>query len=90
MRSTAQILASYKDAMKRRFLEVIGRRSVVPATVTVPTDPQAALELGMALGRKEGYGDGLKDGTALGLDVGLEAVDEILAQPVIFGTPGTA
>ena len=88
MRSAVQILADYRDAAKQRFLDVIGRTATVPEDI--PTDPEAALRMGVALGRKEGYGTGLVDGTKLGLGVGLEAVDEMLAQPVIFGPVGQA
>ena len=90
MRTTAQILASYRNAVKRQFFEVIGRKVEVPSSVTIPADPQEALQLGMALGRTEGYSDGLVDGTQLGLDVGLEAVDAMLSQPVVFGQTGSA
>jgi len=90
MRSSAQILANYKETVKRRFFEVIGRKATVPLSLVIPLDPRAALELGMEMGRRSGYGDGLLDGTSLGLDVGLEAADEILSQPVIFGPPGAA
>ena len=86
MRSTVQILANYRDTAKQRFLDVIGRVSSVPDHI--PTDPEAAMRMGMALGRKEGYGTGLVDGTKLGLGVGLDAVDEMLNQPVIFGSVG--
>jgi hypothetical protein len=88
MLTTAEILASYRDAMKRRFLAVVRRRPVVPRTLVVPADPQAALRLGLKLGRSSGYGEGLVDGTKLGLDVGLESVDAMLCQPVIFGQGG--
>jgi hypothetical protein len=88
MRTTGQILASYRAALKQRFYEVIGQAT--DPSVSVPTDPSEALKLGITLGRKEGYSNGLVDGTQLGLDVGLDAVDEMLAQPVIFGTPGAA
>jgi hypothetical protein len=88
MRTTSQILSSYRDRFKRRFIEVIGRTT--DTSVEVPQDPREALKLGMALGRQEGYSDGLLDGTQLGLNVGLEAVDEMLAQPVFYGTPGNA
>jgi len=88
MRTTAEILASYRDCIKQRFLDLVGRKASVPADV--PLDPEEAMRQGIELGRREGYGDGLVDGTKLGLDVGLEAVDEMLSQPVIFGQPGTA
>jgi len=88
MRSAVQILADYRDTAKQRFLDVIGRAAMMPEII--PLDPEAALRMGVALGRKEGYGTGLVDGTRLGLNVGLEAVDEMLAQPVIFGSAGQA
>ena len=88
MRNAVQILATYRDAAKERFLEILGRTSKVPEDI--PLDPEAALRMGMALGRREGYGTGLVDGTKLGLGVGLEAVDEMLNQPVIFGPAGNA
>lgn len=90
MRTTTEILASYRDAIRRNFYEFIGRSGDLPPTMAIPADPRAALLLGMQVGRKQGYGSGLVDGTQLGLDVGLEAVDAMLSQPVIFGTPGAA
>jgi len=88
MRTSAQILASYREVVKRKFFALIGRST--PMKEDLPQDPHAAWELGMSQGRKEGYGSGLVDGTQLGLDVGLDAVDEMLAQPVIFGSVGSA
>lgn len=88
MRTTVEILASYRNCIKQRFFEVVGRKADVPSTLAVPSDPQEALRLGMALGRQEGYGDGLVDGTKLGLDLGLEAVDAMLSQSVILGQLG--
>jgi len=90
MRSSTQILANYKEAVKRRFFEAVGRKALVPPSLVIPLDPRAALELGMEMGRRSGYGDGLLEGTSLGLDVGLEVADEMLSQPVIFGPPGMA
>jgi len=90
MPTTTQVLAAYRDATKRRFYEVVGRRAEVPPTVEVPADPAEALRLGVALGRREGYGTGLVDGTRLGLDVGLDALDAMLSQPVIFGSAASA
>jgi hypothetical protein len=89
MRTTTQILASYRDRVKQRFVEMTTRR-VESLPADIPTDPKQALELGLAMGRREGYSTGLVDGTQLGLDVGLEAVDEMLSQPVFFGTYGMA
>jgi len=88
MRTTPQILASYRDAVRTRFFEFIGRKTQNPAHV--PRDPKEAMKLGIALGRQQGYGSGLVDGTQLGLDVGLETVDEMLTQPVILSHPGRA
>ena len=88
MRTTADILGAYKASMMNRFFDFIGRAPKMPSSV--PTDPQEALRLGMRLGRREGYGEGLIIGTGLGLDVGLEAVDEMLCQPIIFGSMGSA
>jgi len=88
MRTTAKILSGHRDAAQQRFFEVLQRE--VPVPEGIPCDPEEALRMGMALGRKEGYGTGLVDGTKLGLDVGLEAVDEMLNQPVIFGPAGIA
>jgi len=88
MRNAAQILATYRESAKRRFLEVLGRTNELPEDI--PSDPKAAMMMGMTLGRREGYGTGLVDGTKLGLDVGLGTVDEMLNQPVIFGPAGNA
>ena len=89
MRSTTQILAAYKDRVKARFLVAI-RRTDLPEGVEIPSDPEEALKLGMKLGMSEGYGEGLVEGTALGMDVGLEAVDEMLSQPVFLVGGGSA
>lgn len=86
MRSALQILAGCRDAARVRFFDVIRRTTTVPDDI--PEDPEAALRMGVALGRREGYSTGLVDGTKIGLDVGMEAVDEMLAQPVIFGPGG--
>jgi len=90
MRTTAQILNSYRDDMARLFVAAVRRRGLLPPVARIPTDPRAALLLGMKLGRKEGYGEGLVEGTRLGLNVGLEATDEMLSQPVIFGQMASA
>lgn len=91
MRTTAQILASHRDRVRGRYFQVVGRQPHAPRVGHVPSDPQKALEMGIILGRKEGYAEGLVDGTQLGLDVGLEAVDEIMAQPVfLVSMPGGA
>jgi len=90
MQTTTEILASYRDAIRRRFYEFVGRTDDLPSTMDIPADPQEAMLLGLRMGRKQGYGSGLVEGTQLGLDVGLEAVDAMLSQPVIFGTPGSA
>jgi len=90
MKSAVQILAAYKDRVRQRFLAVVRRTDDLPEGVDVPADPQEALKLGRTLGRKEGYGEGLVDGTALGMDVGLEAVDEMMSQPVILVPGGRA
>lgn len=89
MKSAVQILSTYKDRIRARFLAV-AKRTGLPAGVKIPDDPQEALKLGLALGRKEGYGEGLVDGTTLGLDVGLEAVDAMMSQPVILVPGGHA
>jgi len=84
MPTALSILARYKDDAKRRFLSFIRQAAVVPPNVTIPTDAEEALKMGIRLGRQEGYSEGLVDGTRLGLDVGLETADELLKQPVIF------
>ena len=83
MTATSAILARYKSAFKKRYLDVMGRTLQVPCSI--PADPKAALLLGLQMGRREGYGEGLVDGTQLGLDVGLETAEEALSQTVIFG-----
>lgn len=90
MATTLAILARYKDAMKQRFLTVVGRAPTIPISVNVPADPEEALRLGIMIGRREGYGAGLVDGTELGFDVGVEAAELALAQPVILGPVGRA
>jgi hypothetical protein len=90
MRTTKQILSSYRDVMTHRFLAVVRHQESVPPSVRVPVSPRAALLLGMKLGRKAGYGDGIAEGLQLGLNVGLEAVDAMMSQPVIFGRVASA
>lgn len=90
MRTTVEILGHYKDAMKRRFMALAHRRADPAPDILVPDDPTEAMRLGIAMGRREGYGEGLVDGTQLGFDVGMDTVDELLSQPVIFGSPGDA
>ena len=76
MRTTTEILASYRDAIRRSFYEFIGRSGGLPPTTAIPTDPQAALLLGMRMGRKQGYGSGLVDGTKLGLSTCTGGMDD--------------
>lgn len=90
MRTTVQILSLYKDAMKARFLALAARRADLASHIQVPKDPVEAMRMGIAQGRREGYGEGLVDGTQLGFDVGLDTLNELLSQPVIFGSPGDA
>jgi len=85
---TVDILGTHKLSMMARFFEFLRRKPLMPPSV--PTDPQEALRLGIKLGRKEGYGEGLVVGTGLGLDVSLETIDEMMSQPVIFGSIGSA
>lgn len=88
MRTISQILGHYKETVKRRFFEVLAEQQPLPAKV--PAVSLDALQLGISLGRKEGYSLGLIDGTRLGMAVSLDAVDEMLCQPVILGTPADA
>lgn len=87
MRSTLDILADYKSALKTRFLSFVMGPAPVPENMSVPSDPVEALQLGMKIGRSEGYSEGLVEGAGLGLDVGIEAMDEMMSHPVVFGTP---
>lgn len=84
------ILGSFKEATRKRFLAYLSQGVDIPQGLAVPNDPHEALRLGYMLGRKEGYGNGLVEGTELGLDVGLEAMDVLTSQPVVFGEPGVA
>ena len=87
MSGALAVLSRYKGPIKARFLEVVQRS---PPVIPLPMEAEAALKLGLQLGRQEGYGEGLVDGTRLGLDAGMEAMDALLSQPVIFGPPGLA
>ena len=90
MTTALEILAQYKSTMKQKFMDMVRLAPRVPPHTRVPLDPEEAMRMGILIGRKEGYSMGLVDGTTLGLDVGVEAVDAMLSQPVIFGSMGVA
>lgn len=82
------ILQSYKESIREHF-NAFAHKPVL-ASLAASKSPEEALRLGVLLGRQEGYEEGLVEGTRLGLTVGLDAVDAMMAQPVVLSPGGSA
>lgn len=85
----SNVLSKRKPQVQALYLQRVQEQVPLPSGLSLPTDPQEALNIGLRLGRSSGYGDGLVDGTELGLDVVLEVMDTLMDRPVFAwgGTP---